>query len=61
MLHSARQEVPDVPAVYFVMPTRENINRICQVCEADHLPFLFLLLCFVMSFWRLSLSSLLTT
>lgn len=36
MLHSVRQEVPDVPAVYFVMPTKENINRICQDC-ANHL------------------------
>ena len=30
-LHKARDIVADVPAVYFVMPTAENIARICQV------------------------------
>lgn len=29
-LHSDRDAIPDVPAVYFVMPTDENIMRICQ-------------------------------
>lgn len=29
-LHSDRDSIPDVPAVYFVMPTEENIMRICQ-------------------------------
>ncbi|XP_013877598.1 sec1 family domain-containing protein 1 [Austrofundulus limnaeus] len=30
LLHSDRDPVPDVPAVYFLMPTEENIDRICQ-------------------------------
>ncbi|XP_061854928.1 sec1 family domain-containing protein 1 isoform X4 [Colius striatus] len=30
LLHSDRDAIPDVPAVYFVMPTEENIDRICQ-------------------------------
>lgn len=29
-MHSDRDAIPDVPAVYFVMPTDENIMRICQ-------------------------------
>jgi hypothetical protein len=33
MLNYPRQEVPDVPAIYFVMPTIENINRICEDCS----------------------------
>lgn len=31
LLHSDRDAIPDVPAVYFVMPTEENIDRMCQV------------------------------
>lgn len=31
LLHSDRDPIPDVPAVYFVMPTEENIDRMCQV------------------------------
>jgi hypothetical protein len=31
LLHSDRDAIPDVPAVYFVLPTEENIKRICQV------------------------------
>uniref|UniRef100_A0A3B3Q357 Sec1 family domain-containing protein 1 n=1 Tax=Paramormyrops kingsleyae TaxID=1676925 RepID=A0A3B3Q357_9TELE len=30
LLHSDRDSIPDVPAIYFVMPTEENIDRICQ-------------------------------
>uniref|UniRef100_A0A1A8KDF3 Sec1 family domain-containing protein 1 n=2 Tax=Nothobranchius kuhntae TaxID=321403 RepID=A0A1A8KDF3_NOTKU len=30
LLHSDRDPIPDVPAVYFLMPTEENIDRICQ-------------------------------
>ncbi|XP_068109985.1 sec1 family domain-containing protein 1 [Hyperolius riggenbachi] len=30
LLHSDRDAIPDVPAVYFVMPTEENVDRICQ-------------------------------
>lgn len=29
-MHSDRDGIPDVPVVYFVMPTDENIMRICQ-------------------------------
>ncbi|KAK3594147.1 hypothetical protein CHS0354_040923 [Potamilus streckersoni] len=32
-LHSPREPIPDVPAIYFVMPTDENIQRICQDLE----------------------------
>ena len=31
LLHSDRDKIPDVPAVYFVFPTEENIQRICRV------------------------------
>lgn len=31
LLHSDRDPIPDVPAIYFIMPTEENIDRICQV------------------------------
>ena len=31
LLHSDRDPIPDVPAVYFVMPTEKNIDRMCQV------------------------------
>ncbi|XP_033105179.1 sec1 family domain-containing protein 1-like, partial [Anneissia japonica] len=30
LLHSDRGSLPDVPAVYFVMPSEENVTRICQ-------------------------------
>jgi len=30
-LHSDRDPIPDVPAIFFVMPTEENVDRICQV------------------------------
>ncbi|XP_063039802.1 sec1 family domain-containing protein 1 [Engraulis encrasicolus] len=30
LLHKDRDPIPDVPAIYFVMPTEENIDRICQ-------------------------------
>uniref|UniRef100_A0A8C6XQV6 Sec1 family domain containing 1 n=2 Tax=Naja naja TaxID=35670 RepID=A0A8C6XQV6_NAJNA len=30
LLHSDRDPIPDVPAIYFVMPTEENIDRLCQ-------------------------------
>lgn len=30
ILHSDRDAIPDVPAVYFVFPTDDNIGRICQ-------------------------------
>lgn len=29
MLHATRHPIPDVPAVYFVAPTRENVKRVC--------------------------------
>ncbi|KAG1972651.1 sec1 family domain-containing protein 1 isoform d [Pimephales promelas] len=30
LLHSDRDPIPDVPAIFFVMPTEENVDRICQ-------------------------------
>lgn len=32
MLHANRQPIPDVPAVYFVAPTAENVRRVCADC-----------------------------
>lgn len=32
LLESAREEIPDVPAIYFVQPTPENIERIAVDC-----------------------------
>ncbi|KAF7704196.1 hypothetical protein HF521_021268 [Silurus meridionalis] len=45
LLHSDRDPIPDVPAIYFVMPTEENIDRICQdlrnqLYEAYYLNFI---------------------
>uniref|UniRef100_A0A8C9MEF1 Uncharacterized protein n=1 Tax=Serinus canaria TaxID=9135 RepID=A0A8C9MEF1_SERCA len=37
LLHSDRDAIPDVPAVYFVMPTEENIDRMCQVTCISHI------------------------
>ena len=44
LLHSDREAIPDVPAVYFVQPTRENLARIAQdaakaLYSAMHLNF----------------------
>ncbi|XP_057315820.1 sec1 family domain-containing protein 1-like [Hydractinia symbiolongicarpus] len=30
LLHSDRDIIPDVPAIYFVFPTEENVQRICR-------------------------------
>ena len=30
LLHSPRDPVPDVPAIYFCYPSEENLDRICQ-------------------------------
>ena len=30
LLHSGRDPIPDAPAVYFCLPTDENIQRLCQ-------------------------------
>ncbi|KAM7541603.1 hypothetical protein Aperf_G00000021238 [Anoplocephala perfoliata] len=35
LLDIKREPIPDVPAVYFVYPSRENIRRICQDFESD--------------------------
>ena len=29
-LHTDRDPIPDVPAIYFVMPTDDNVQRICR-------------------------------
>ncbi|VDP76459.1 unnamed protein product [Echinostoma caproni] len=35
LLDSARENIPDVPAIYFVYPSKDNILRICKDFEAD--------------------------
>ena len=35
LLDSPRDQIQDAVAVYFVRPTRENIDRICQDCKAQ--------------------------
>ncbi|CAG5115434.1 unnamed protein product [Candidula unifasciata] len=44
-LHSDRDPIPDVPAIYFVMPTDDNVQRICrdfqnQLYESYYLNFI---------------------
>ncbi|CAF4952947.1 protein sly1 homolog [Pieris napi] len=44
-LHSDRDQIPEVPAVYFCAPTEENLGRICQdldngVYDQYHLNFI---------------------
>ncbi|CAE1330622.1 SCFD1 [Acanthosepion pharaonis] len=33
LLHTDRDPIPDVPAIYFVMPTDENVQRICRIFD----------------------------
>jgi hypothetical protein len=33
LLHSDRQAINDVPAIYFVNPNKDNIRRICEDCR----------------------------
>lgn len=33
LLHSDRQAITDVPAIYFVAPNKDNIRRICEDCR----------------------------
>jgi len=33
ILHSERQAVPDVPAIYFISPSKENIRRVVKDCK----------------------------
>lgn len=33
LLHSDRQQIGDVPAIYFILPTKDNIRRICEDCK----------------------------
>ncbi|VUZ48655.1 unnamed protein product [Hymenolepis diminuta] len=35
LLDIKREPIPDVPAVYFVYPSEENVKRICQDFESD--------------------------
>ena len=35
LLDIKREPIPDVPAIYFVYPSKENIQRICQDFESD--------------------------
>lgn len=44
-MHSDRDQIPEVPAVYFCAPTEENLGRICQdldngVYDQYHLNFI---------------------
>jgi hypothetical protein len=46
LLDSERDEIPDVPAIYFVEPTQENIKKIVKDCtkelySAVHLNFAY--------------------
>lgn len=45
MLHSERDPIPEVPAIYFCAPTEENLGRISQdfqrgVYDTYHLNFI---------------------
>ena len=33
LIEGEREPIQDVPAIYFVMPTDENIQRICKVSK----------------------------
>ncbi len=45
LLHSDRDPIMDVPAVYFISPTQENIERLCQViCQIPILACFYVLL-----------------
>jgi hypothetical protein len=35
LLENEREEIPDVPAIYFVQPTAENLQRIVQDCARE--------------------------
>jgi hypothetical protein len=34
MLHSERERIPDVPAIYFVQPTEANVDRIIEEAQS---------------------------
>jgi len=35
LLHSERENIPDVPAVYFCIPTEDNVDRICRDLQSN--------------------------
>ena len=35
LIDSPREQISDAVAVYFLMPTKENIAKICQDCKAQ--------------------------
>lgn len=41
LLHSDRDAIPEVPAIYFVLPSEENVKRICQVGSLAHSSYQF--------------------
>ena len=41
LIDSDREAIQDVPSIYFVMPTDENIKKICKVLFS----YLFLIYC----------------
>jgi hypothetical protein len=43
LLRSERDSIPDVPAIYFIAPTADNVNRLCQVSIESTINTMFLL------------------
>ena len=35
LLHSDRENIPDVPAVYFCVPSEDNVDRICRDLQVN--------------------------
>lgn len=35
LIDSPREQIQDAVAIYFVRPTRENVDKICQDCKAQ--------------------------
>lgn len=35
LLHSERENIPDVPAVYFCIPSEDNVDRICRDLQSS--------------------------
>ena len=54
LLHTDRDPIPDVPAVYFVMPSEENVKRICQVSIIEGGLLLLLFIIYFISYFKVS-------
>ena len=35
LIDSPREQVTDAVAIYFMMPTQENVSRVCEDCRAQ--------------------------